>query len=263
MLSAHYRLGQRRPPGESCVCVYPADDPAGFGPALQVVTDHGGMLMDSVTVLLHRLGVAYTAIMTPVFEVHRDPTGRAAQHRTESARHVGSTSARPGSTSSSSPSVDRKALAEVERLLPKVLTDVQRVASRRGSADRHPERPGRRVETNAGRPLFGAGPRGRRGAAALAGQRKFPAAGLPALPGARRSGHRRRVSRPGRAAQPHRFPSPADRRRQAAGVGPGRRSAATCATAPTRMPSRSAKTSATGPTALSSTASSGSSPSPP
>src|SRR5271155_1398577 len=75
MLGAHYRLGQCRPAGESCVCVYPADDPAGFGPSLQVVADHGGMLMDSVTVLLHRLGIAYTAIMTPVFEVHRSPTG--------------------------------------------------------------------------------------------------------------------------------------------------------------------------------------------
>ncbi len=75
MLSAHYRLGQSRPAGESRVAVYPADDPAGFGPALQVVTDHGGMLMDSVTVLLHRLGVGYAAIMTPVFEVHRSPTG--------------------------------------------------------------------------------------------------------------------------------------------------------------------------------------------
>ncbi|HXA91458.1 MAG TPA: hypothetical protein VNW96_23420, partial [Mycobacterium sp.] len=75
VLSAHYRLGQHRPPGESSVAVYPADDPAGFGPALQVVTDNGGMLMDSVTVLLHRLGVDYTALMTPVFEVHRSPTG--------------------------------------------------------------------------------------------------------------------------------------------------------------------------------------------
>ena len=75
MLSAQYRLGQRRPPGESCVCVYPAGDPGEIGPSLQVVTDHGGMLMDSVTVLLHRLGVGYTAIMAPVFEVHRSPTG--------------------------------------------------------------------------------------------------------------------------------------------------------------------------------------------
>jgi len=128
MLSAHYRLGQHRPAGESRVGVYPAGDPAGFGPALQVVTDHGGMLMDSVTVLLHRLGVAYTAIMTPAFEVHRSPTGDllgvepkpagASQYVGEAWIHV-----------QLLPSVDSKALAEVELLLPKVLTDVQQVAS--------------------------------------------------------------------------------------------------------------------------------------
>jgi glutamate dehydrogenase len=128
MLSAHYRLGQCRPPGENCVCVYPADDSSGFGPALQVVTDHGGMLMDSITVLLHRLGVAYNAIMTPVFDVHRSPNGElqsvepkapgASQFEGEAWIYV-----------QLDPAVDRKAVAEVEELLPKVLTDVQRVAS--------------------------------------------------------------------------------------------------------------------------------------
>jgi glutamate dehydrogenase len=127
MLAAHYGLGQFRPHGESCVHVYPADDPAGFGPALQVVTDHGGMLMDSVTVLLHRLGVTYTAVMTPVFEVRRSPAGEllsiepqasgASQFAGEAWVHV------QLSTS------DRKTLPEVERLLPKVLADVQRVAA--------------------------------------------------------------------------------------------------------------------------------------
>ncbi len=47
--------------------VYGEDDPGGFGPALQIVTDQATMLMDSVTVLLHRLGVAYVALMNPVF----------------------------------------------------------------------------------------------------------------------------------------------------------------------------------------------------
>src|ERR1700757_1087822 len=75
MLSAHYRLRPRPPAGASCVCVHPADAPAGFGPALQVVTEHGGMLMDSVTVLLHRLGVDYSAMMTPVFKVRRNSDG--------------------------------------------------------------------------------------------------------------------------------------------------------------------------------------------
>ncbi|HWS91290.1 MAG TPA: NAD-glutamate dehydrogenase, partial [Mycobacterium sp.] len=127
MLRAHYRLGECRPESKSCVCVYPADDPAGFGPALQVVTDHGGMLLDSVTVLLHRLGVAYAGIMTPVFEVHRSPTGDllsvepkapgTSQYDGEAWIHV-----------QLLPSVDSKALAEVERLLPNVLTDVEQVA---------------------------------------------------------------------------------------------------------------------------------------
>nr|WP_128618546.1 NAD-glutamate dehydrogenase [Mycobacterium lepraemurium] len=128
MLSAHYRLGLHRPDGESRVAVYPADDPAGFGPALQVVTDHGGMLMDSVTVLLHRLGVPYTAIMTPVFDVHRSPDGDllslepkpqgAPQYAGEAWIHV-----------QLLPSVDSKGLTEAERLLPRVLADVQQVAS--------------------------------------------------------------------------------------------------------------------------------------
>jgi glutamate dehydrogenase len=128
MLSAHYRVGQHRPPGESCVAVYPADDPAGFGPALQVVTDHGGMLMDSITVLLHRLGVYYTALMTPVFEVHRSPTGELLSVEPKApgtSQYVGEAWIHM----QLSPSVDRKALAEVEELLPKVLTDVQQVAS--------------------------------------------------------------------------------------------------------------------------------------
>ena len=128
LLGAHYRLGRHRPHGESCVAVYPPDDPAGFGPALQVVTDHGGMLMDSVTVLLHRLGVSYTALMTPVFEVHRSSTGEllsidpkapgASNYVGEAWIHI-----------QLLPSVDRKALAEVERVLPKVLSDVQQVAT--------------------------------------------------------------------------------------------------------------------------------------
>lgn len=126
MLGAHYRLGEHRPDGESRVAVYPADHPDGFGPALQVVTDHGGMLLDSVTVLLHRLGVPYAAIMTPVFDVRRGPTGElldvepvppgASPYAGEAWIHV-----------QLSTSVDSEGLAEVERLLPKVLADVQQV----------------------------------------------------------------------------------------------------------------------------------------
>ena len=127
LLSAHYRLGSHRPAGESRVAVYPHDDPSGFGPALQVVTDDGAMLMDSVTVLLHRLGVAYLAIMNPVFHVRRDgdgdllavgPTDSGGDGIDETWIHVQLV-----------PSVDRTALHEAERLLPGVLADLRRVAA--------------------------------------------------------------------------------------------------------------------------------------
>ena len=108
--------------------MYAADAPGGFGPALQIVTDHGEMLMDSVTVLLHRLGVAYVSIMNPRFTVRRGPAGELldiapaadgvddADGTTETWIHV-----------QLSPSVDRRALAEAQRLLPNVLADSRQV----------------------------------------------------------------------------------------------------------------------------------------
>lgn len=69
------RLARRRRPGETLVEVYAAGDADGVGPALQIVTDQAAMLMDSVTVLLHRLSVAYVALMHPTVRVHRDAEG--------------------------------------------------------------------------------------------------------------------------------------------------------------------------------------------
>lgn len=89
---------------------------------------------------------------------------------------------------------------------------------RRGRVDRHPERPGRRRRNQRARPLLGPRPRRRRRPAALAGQRQLSAAGLPAVPRARRPGLGRRLTWPGCPAHPHRFPPPVDRRRQAAGA---------------------------------------------
>jgi glutamate dehydrogenase len=127
LLGAHYRLASHRPAGESRVAAYPPDDPGGFGPALQVVTDDGAMLMDSVTVLLHRLGVAYAAIMNPVFRARRDANGDLLA--------VGPKDAGGDGVDETwihvqlSPSVDRNALHEAERLLPGVLADLRRVAA--------------------------------------------------------------------------------------------------------------------------------------
>ena len=58
LLAAHRRLGLRRRPGETIVASYGEEDPGGFGPALQLVTDDTPMLMDPVTVLLSRVGLA-------------------------------------------------------------------------------------------------------------------------------------------------------------------------------------------------------------
>jgi glutamate dehydrogenase len=127
LLAAHYLLARHRPAGESRIAIYPLDDPAGFGPALQVVTDNGAMLMDSVTVLLHRVGVPYEAIMTPVFQVRRNTDGDLLS--------IEPTTSDNGGIDETwihvelSPSVDRESLQEAERLLPGVLADVRRVAA--------------------------------------------------------------------------------------------------------------------------------------
>ena len=128
LVEAQYRLGRQRAAGATLVAVYGADEPGGFGPALQVVTDNASMLMDSVTVLLHRVGVAYKAIMNPTFRVRRgaggelldivpSPQATFSDGVDETWVHVQLSS-----------SVDRRALAEAERLLPRVLADARQVA---------------------------------------------------------------------------------------------------------------------------------------
>ncbi len=127
LLAAHRRLGRRRAAGTTKIAAYP-DDTEGFGPALQLVTDHALMLMETLTVLLHRLGVTYVAIMSPVFAVHRGEDGQLLDLRpavdgtadgvAEAWMHI-----------VLAPSVDRKALAEAERLLPTALADARRIAS--------------------------------------------------------------------------------------------------------------------------------------
>lgn len=129
LIAAHHRLGRFRPYGDTRVEVYRADDPAGFGPALQIVTDQTAMVMDSVTVLLHRFGVAYTAIMNPVMRVHRARAGELLDVVP---------AAEPGGTRDGvfeawihvqlAATVDPKALAQVAQMLPSVLADARLVA---------------------------------------------------------------------------------------------------------------------------------------
>jgi glutamate dehydrogenase len=125
MLAAHRRLGQRREADTTNIAAH-LDAADGFGPALQLVTDQAPTLMESVNVLLHRLGVPYIAIMSPVFRVHRARDGELIDVRPASDD--------PGDGIEEAwihvqlpPSVDRKAVAEAERLLPRVLADAHQV----------------------------------------------------------------------------------------------------------------------------------------
>ncbi|MEY2592119.1 MAG: glutamate dehydrogenase, partial [Acidimicrobiaceae bacterium] len=128
LVDAHYRLGQHRSFGDTRVAVYAEDDPAGFGPALQIVTDNASMLMDSVTVLLHRLGVPYKAIMNPVFRVRRGPRGELLEIEPASDAPFGDGIDETWIHVQLAESADPKALEEVKRLLPSVLADARQVA---------------------------------------------------------------------------------------------------------------------------------------
>jgi len=128
MVEAQYRLGRHRSFGDTRVAVYADDDPAGFGPALQVVTDNAAMLMDSVTVLLHRLGVAYTAIMNPVFRARRGPSGELLAIEPAADAPFGDGIDEAWIHVQLAESVDPKAVDEVKRLLPSVLAEARQVA---------------------------------------------------------------------------------------------------------------------------------------
>ncbi|HEY9263203.1 MAG TPA: NAD-glutamate dehydrogenase, partial [Mycobacterium sp.] len=108
--------------------VYAPDDPAGCGPALQIVTDNATMLMDSVTVLLHRIGVAYKAIMNPVFRVRRGAAGELLEIVPAQQATFGDGIDETWVHVQLSGSVDKRALAEAEKLLPRVLADARQVA---------------------------------------------------------------------------------------------------------------------------------------
>ncbi|WP_396907088.1 NAD-glutamate dehydrogenase [Mycolicibacterium phlei] len=129
LIAAQHRLAAFRPFGDTRVAVYPADDPEGIGPALQIVTDQTAMVMDSVTVLLHRFGVAYTAIMNPVLRVHRARAGElldATPVADAAGVHDGVDEA--WIHVQLAPTYDAAAVRQVVQLLPSVLADARHVA---------------------------------------------------------------------------------------------------------------------------------------
>ncbi len=129
LLAAHTEVGRRRAPGETLVAVYPADDPGGFGPAIQVVTDYSAMLMDSVTVLLHRLGVAYAWVMNPVLRARRGPDGELLELAPASDPDAPDGADEMWIHVRLSSTADPAAVNEVAGLLPSVLADARQVAA--------------------------------------------------------------------------------------------------------------------------------------
>ena len=132
LIAAHERLARRRSPGETLIGVYGADDAGGFGPALQIVTDQATMLMDSVTVLLHRLSVGYEWLMHPVLRVRRDADGTLLEVSPAGGASEGGAS--DGMDESwihlrLAPNADQRAVDEAVRLLPMVVADARAVAA--------------------------------------------------------------------------------------------------------------------------------------
>jgi glutamate dehydrogenase len=128
VLAAHGRVGFRRKPGDINVAVYADDDDRGVGPALQLVTDEAPMVMESVTVLLNRLGVPYVSIMSPVFSVRRGPDGVLEDIRPSSDRRTSDSLCEVWIHVELVAGADLKTLEEVQRQLPSVVTDAQQVA---------------------------------------------------------------------------------------------------------------------------------------
>lgn len=124
-VAAHYRLGGKRAAGETNVAVYPGD--AESGPALLIVTDQAPMLVDSVTVLLHRLGIAYSAIMNPVFRVRRGADGELIDIRPAAEAAPGDGVDECWILVPVTGAADGAALTEATRLVPGILADARQI----------------------------------------------------------------------------------------------------------------------------------------
>lgn len=86
------------------------------------------MLIDSVTVLLHRLGVAYRAIMNPVMRVRRDGSGELIDARPAADVDGGDGVDEAWIHIELAETADRSAVESARRMLPRILADARQVA---------------------------------------------------------------------------------------------------------------------------------------
>lgn len=124
----HVDLAVQRTPGTANVRVYQADDEAGLGVAIQLVTDDMPLLVESVTSSLSRIGVSVSEVVHPIFEVTRDAAGRLETAVPHEVDGNGSTGLRESWMHVQlHPATSRAQLDRIEAALPDVLTDVRRV----------------------------------------------------------------------------------------------------------------------------------------
>ncbi|UGT41646.1 NAD-glutamate dehydrogenase [Nocardia yamanashiensis] len=124
----HVDLALRRQPGTANVQVYHADDDAGLGVAVQMVTDDMPLLVESVTSSLARMGVSVSEIVHPIFEVTRDSDGMLDTALPHEVDGNGATGLRESWMHVQlHPATSAEQLRRIESALPDVLTDVRRV----------------------------------------------------------------------------------------------------------------------------------------
>ena len=203
--------------------------------------------MDSVTVLLHRLGVAYVADHEP------GVPGAAQRRRRAARRRAGGRRRRPDRRRTAetwihvqlSPSVDRKALAEARAAAARRCSPTPGRWRRLGGDERRAARPGRRRSTPTPADRF-PGP-DRADVADLLrwlGDGHFVLLGYQRCPVRDGRSSVDESSRLGVLRLRDRGAAPAHRQRRSAGAGAGHHAQLSCATAPTRTSWWSANTPA-------------------
>ncbi|WP_338760356.1 NAD-glutamate dehydrogenase [Nocardia vulneris] len=141
ILRQHLVLAATRAPRTATVRVYRPGEDGVLGVAVQIVNDDMPMLVDSVTAALRRLGATVTDIIHPILEVARDDTGRL--RAVEPQHPTGGRPRLPGVTFTAeswmhvqlADDVATSVLDAAERILPRLLSDLRRVADDATSMD--------------------------------------------------------------------------------------------------------------------------------
>jgi glutamate dehydrogenase len=124
----HTELAMTRPAGRALVRVYHPEDGSGLGAAVQLVTDDMGLLVESITSSLSRMGVSVSEVIHPIFEVERDADGRLLSASPHEVDGNGGAGLRESWMHLQlHPSTSRALLDRIEEAMPDVIADVRQV----------------------------------------------------------------------------------------------------------------------------------------